>query len=80
MREYAVELLVPGMSPAWLAETVVRGLDTAVQEGRATKEQAEKFRVNIFFLEDGERERLDENERATVQAFIERRQGGRYDF
>jgi hypothetical protein len=80
MRDYRVTILADGRGLAWLTETVARMLDTALSDGRASKQELEQLPIAFSALEDGERADLTDLERAELRAVFERRSGRTFRF
>jgi hypothetical protein len=81
MRDYEVEIAAMGMGLPWLAETVVRALDAAVQEGRASKVEATNLPLRFYATEDGKRDlNLTPSETTQLRAVFERRTGEAFYF
>ncbi len=82
MTEYHADIGAPGRNLSWLVETVARALDTALRDGRATKDELQHLPLRFFAVEDDgqERRNLTELEKAEIRAVFERRTGDKFYF
>jgi hypothetical protein len=82
MRDYRVDIDAAGQGLAWLAETVARMLDTAYQDGRASKADLQQLPIRFYAIEGDGEERLNLTplEEAELRAVFERRAGEKFYF
>jgi hypothetical protein len=70
-----------GKGLAWLAETIARGLDAALRDGRATSDELAQLPLSVYAAEDDGKELdLTDLEKAEFRAVFERRSGRNWKF